>query len=193
MNDLIPKLPKGVHTTLYADDLVLWCTEEYATTATYRIPIVLDKVVTWAEQWYLPLTEKKQLELSSYSPKIQPGRLTLDDTPLKIKEQQIYLDVTFDKRMTWKQHITSVEAKARRKMNIMRKLAGTKWGANEKILKSVYQGNVRPHLEYGSSSWMTAAKIHHQTTDKVQNQALRIITGAMKSTPVQSMEEITNI
>ena len=62
-----------------------------------------------------------------------------------------------------------------------------------KILKSVYQGNVCPHLEYGSSSWMTAAKIHHQTTDKVQNQALRIITGAMKSTPIQSMEEITNI
>ena len=67
MNDLIPELPKGVHTTLYADDLVLWCTEEYATTATYRMPIDLDKVVTWAEQWYLPLTEEKQLELSSHS------------------------------------------------------------------------------------------------------------------------------
>jgi hypothetical protein len=38
------------------------------------------------------------------------------------------------------------------------KLAGTKWGANEKILKSVYQGNVHPHLEYGSSSWMTHRK-----------------------------------
>jgi hypothetical protein len=49
--------------------------------------------------------------------------------------------------MTWKQHITSAEAMARRKMNIMRKLARTKWGTNEKILKSVYQGNVRPHLE----------------------------------------------
>ena len=97
--------------------------------------------------------------------------------------------------MTWKQHITSAEAKARRKMNIMRKFAGTKWGANEKIFKSVYQGNVRPHLEYGStcSLWMTAAKTHNQTLDKVQNQALRIITGAMKSTPIQSMEEITNI
>jgi hypothetical protein len=83
------------------------------------------------------------------------------NTPLKIEEQQTYLGVTFDKRMTRKQHITSAEAKARRKMNIMRKLAGTKWGANEKILKSVYQGNVRQHLEYGSSSWMTAAKTHH--------------------------------
>jgi hypothetical protein len=57
------------------------------------------------------------------------------------------------------------------------KLAGTKWGANEKILKSVYQGNVHPHLEYGSSSWVTRAKTHHQILDKVQNQALRIITG----------------
>ena len=27
MNDLIPELPKGVHTAIYADDLVLWCTE----------------------------------------------------------------------------------------------------------------------------------------------------------------------
>ena len=62
-----------------------------------------------------------------------------------------------------------------------------------KILKSVYQGNVRPHLEHGSSSWMTAAKTYHQTLDNVQNQALRIITGAMKSTPMQSMEEITNM
>ena len=75
----------------------------------------------------------------------------------------------------------------------MRKLTGTKWVANEKFLKSVYQGNVRPHLEYGYSSQMTAAKTHHQTSDKFQNQALRIISGAMKSTPIQSMEEITNI
>jgi hypothetical protein len=62
-------------------------------------------------------------------------------------------------------------------MNIMRKLAGTKSGANEKILKYVYQGNVRPHVEYRSSSWMTAVQTHHQNLDKVRNQALRIITG----------------
>jgi hypothetical protein len=39
--------------------------------------------------------------------------------------------------MTWKQHVTSAEAKARRTMHIMRKLAGTNFRANEKILKSV--------------------------------------------------------
>jgi hypothetical protein len=142
----------------------------------------------------LPLTVKKTTgTLLTLFPEIQPGRLTLDEILLKIEEQQTYLGVNFDKRMTWKQHITSAEAKAKRKMNIMRKLPGTKWHVSEKILKSVYQGNVRPHLEYGSSSWMTAAKTHHRTLDKVQDQALRIITGAMKSKQIQSMEDITNI
>ena len=117
----------------------------------------------------------------------------MGNSPITMEDQQTYLGVTFDKRLTWKQHIMSAEAKARRKLNIMRKLAGTNWGANEKVLKSVYEGNVRPHLEYGSSAWFTAAKSHDQALDKVQNQALRIITGAMKSTPIARMEKITNI
>ena len=40
---------------------------------------------------------------------------------------------------------------------------------------------------------MTAAKTHQDTLDKVQNQALRIITGAMKSTPIEKMEQVTGI
>ena len=33
INDLLPELPKGVQAALSADDLVMWCTEEYTTTA----------------------------------------------------------------------------------------------------------------------------------------------------------------
>ena len=71
------------------------------------------------------------------------------NTLLKLEDQQTYLGVTYDKRMTWRRHVRIAEGKARRKLNIMRKLAGSNWGANEKIIKSVYQGAVRPHLEYG--------------------------------------------
>ena len=50
------------------------------------------------------------------------------------------------------------EGKARKMLAIMRKLAGTTWGANEQILKTVYEGSVRPVLEYSSTTWSTAAK-----------------------------------
>ena len=73
--------------------------------------------------------------------------------------------------------------------------AGTTWGASEKILKkkTVYQGTVRPHLGYGSTAWSTTAKTNRQALDKVQNQALRLITGAMRSTPITEMERLTGV
>ena len=42
INDLVSELPKGIKAALYADDLVIWCKEEYATTATYRMQLAVD-------------------------------------------------------------------------------------------------------------------------------------------------------
>ena len=50
----------------------------------------------------LQSTEENNGTLFTLSPKIQPGKLTLDDTPLKFGEQQIYPGVTFDIGMTGK-------------------------------------------------------------------------------------------
>ena len=50
-----------------------------------------------------------------------------------------------------------------------------------------------PHLEYGSTTLSSASKSAIYTLDKVQNQALRLNTGSMKSTPIRVMEETTAI
>ena len=194
INDLVAELPKGVKAALYADDLVLWCKEEYASTATYRLQQAANMLQGWAEKWCVSVNkEKSSTTLFTLSPKQKAGTIRLGNTPLKEDEEATYLGVTFDKKMTWKSHITKDEMKARRKLAILRKLAGTTWGANEKTLKTVYQGSVRPHLEYGSTAWSTCAKTTQQALDKVQNQALRIITGAMRSTPIKAMEQLTGI
>ncbi|KAK7103078.1 uncharacterized protein [Littorina saxatilis] len=75
----------------------------------------------------------------------------------------------------------------------MRNLAGTNWGASEKTLKTLYEGTVRPQLEYGAPAWSSACKSNLQALDFVQNQALRILTGAMRSTPIKTMESLTGV
>ena len=57
----------------------------------------------------------------------------------------------------------------------------------------VYIGTIRPHLECGSTTLSSASKSAIYTLDKVQNQALRLITGSMTSTPIRMMEETTAI
>ena len=78
-------------------------------------------------------------------------------------------------------------------MRILKKLAGTQWGVNLKTLKQVYIGSVRPALEYGSSTFGTAASTTFQKLDKIQNTGLRIISGGMKSISINEMESLAGL
>jgi ribonuclease HI len=62
----------------------------------------------------------------------------------------------------------------------------------QKKRKRLYTGRVRPVLEYGLTSWGNAAKSNFEVS-RVQNQAARLITGAMKSTPIHELETITGL
>ena len=75
---------------------------------------------------------------------------------------------------------SKTETCASRRLSLMKKLAGTKWGADRRILRQVYTGNVRPVMEYGAAVWATAAKTNTERLDRVQNAGLRIITGGLK-------------
>ena len=60
-------------------------------------------------------------------------------------------------------------------------------------LKRLYTDRFRPVLEYGMTARGTTAKSKFNRVSKVQNQATRIITGAMKSTPIMELETITGL
>lgn len=103
INYLIQVLPKGVHAALYADDPVMWCKEEYATTATYRMQQAANRLVGWADEWCVSINkEKSSTTPFTLSPKQNPGTTKLGDTPLRSGDEVTYLGVTFDKKQTWK-------------------------------------------------------------------------------------------
>ena len=66
-------------------------------------------------------------------------------------------------------------------------------GCGRTVTKNMYFGTIRPHLDYGSTTSSSASKTSNYTLDKVQHQALRLITGSMRSTPIKIMEETTAI
>ena len=53
----------------------------------------------------------------------------------------------------------------------------------------MYQRAVCLYLEYGSIIWSTTAKTSQQVLDKVQYQAIGIITGFMRSTPIKATKK----
>ena len=108
----------------------MWCTEEYATTATYRMQQAVNTLAAWAKEWNVSINKEKSSTTLFTLTKQKAGQISLDGTRLKEDDQPTYLGVTFDKTQTWKPHIQASEAKAKRRIALMRKLTGSLWGAN---------------------------------------------------------------
>ena len=193
INDITTTVPRRVSNTLHADDFAVWCAEEHTTTAVHRIQNTINEVCSWTESWALQLNTTKTVStLFTLSTAKEKVSLRLNKQPVPQVETPTFLGVPLDTRLTWKPHLEAVEAKATRKLAIMKKLTETTWGANSDILKQVYTGAVRPVVEYASTIWDTASKTNKSKLDRVQNMGLRIILGATRSTPMQKMEKTTN-
>ena len=92
---------QGDQTTLYADDLAMWCNEEHVTTATYRMQLGADKLNSWIEKWCVAVNkDESSSALFTLSPKQNASTTTLDGTSLKEDEEVTYLGVTLDKSQT---------------------------------------------------------------------------------------------
>ena len=148
----------------------------------------------WTNQWLVKINSRKTTyTIFSLSTKEQKATLHINGQTLLAEDNPTYLGVTFDKRLTWRQQTEKAEARAKVRLALMKKLADTTWGADTVTLKRLYTGRVRSVLEYGMTAWGTTAKSNFDRVSKVQNQATRIITGAMKSTPIMELETITGL
>ena len=163
IDDITDQLTNHISRALHADDLAIWTSAEQTTTATIRMQTAMNTISNWADEWMVTINRiKTESTLFSLSTKKESYSLKIENDEIPQQETPTYLGVKLDKKLTWNPYITSLENKAVKKISIMRKLAGTKWGANTKVLKQVYTGAVRPHLKYGATSFGTAAKTNTQ-------------------------------
>ena len=124
INDLIKQLPDAVKCAMYADDLVLWCKEEHATTAQLRLQEAVNILANWTQDWCVKINKTKSFTtLFTLSTIAKRVKIMLEDVKLQHTDSTTYLGVTFDKRQTWRKHIDGAQAKARRKLALLRKLA----------------------------------------------------------------------
>ncbi|XP_013884271.1 uncharacterized protein LOC106532689 [Austrofundulus limnaeus] len=92
-----------------------------------------------------------------------------------------------DEKLTWSTHIQKVVDKCKRVLNVMRCLVGREWGAERKALKTIYTGLIRSVLDYGSLAFGSASETLLKKLDIIQYQALRLCTGAIRTTPISAL------
>src|ERR1700759_2160254 len=115
------------------------------------------------------------------------GQTITEQTELKL------LGVTFDKRMSLKNHCGNKVKQGSQRVNLLRVISGRKWGANAKTLLKLYKQYIRPVLETGCVATCNVSQANLQTLQRIQNSALRTaLRGNMRSriTEIHEMARI---
>ncbi|KAK7488767.1 hypothetical protein BaRGS_00020064 [Batillaria attramentaria] len=176
IRDILQQLSRNVREAIYAGDLALWCSEEYITTAKYRLQQALREIEAWVQSWLVNINEKKTYTIFSLSNKQQRVALKLNKRELPAEDTPTYLGVTLDRRLPWKNQLQKNQARAKIRLALMKKLSSTQWGADQSVLKKLYVGRIRPVIEYGMDASSTAAKFNTDQLSGVENQAMRMMT-----------------
>ena len=164
----------------------MWHSSKHPNVSRRRINEDLARLGKYCDEWKLKINYTKTVySVFTLSPKVakQKQNIQIQGHQLEKEENPIYLGVTLDTRMTLNQQIKNVKKKANNRLKLLKKLASTSWGADKRTLRQLYLGYVRSTMDYTLALQSISSKSTITSLDKVQNNALRFISGALRSTP----------
>ena len=189
INDL-PSLIK-VNKALFADDLVIWTTEKYPILARAKLTRDLATIGSFCNFWKLKINAGKSVySIFSRSHKVAEHVINfyLDGVLLEKQVNPVYLGAKLDRQLNMSPLVDSLKEKANRRLRLIKRLATTTWGANKETLRNLYLGYVRSAMEQTLPLQAIASKRTTSSLDIVQNQALRLVCGGMRTTPTAACE-----
>lgn len=189
MIDDLPDCTKEVDTSLFADDSMLSKAGRSLPSLVSSMQKALDAVHTWCESWGFKISVDKTVAVV-FTKRIQmaPFSLTIAGNAIKIEKSAKFLGLVWDGRLTWRQHIDLISIKCQKRLNLMRSVSGTKWGADAKSLKAIYVMLIQSVIDYGSIVYDSASEWQLERLEKIQNQAMKLICGSMKGTSIAALQ-----
>ena len=188
INDL-PTLTRGVQQAVFADDTTMWKNGKNLHDIIDDVQTNLDDVRNWCLQWGFILSKEKTVAvIFSRCDKQTDSKLSIDEVEIKWSKQIKFLGLIFDDTLTWNAHINYVADRCKSRLNLMRCISGTNWGADKKSLLHIYQALIRSILDYGCEAYHSASSSILAKLDRVQSYALRICCGAMKCSSIAALQ-----
>ena len=193
INSILDKLPPGTRGSLYADDLVVYHVSKRIQTSARILQRAIKNLEDWASKSGLKFSSAKS-EVVHFWRNIIGGK-TRDYYPLKLYGEDIprresvkFLGLTLDRGLNWVPYIETLKAETMRSLNILRVVSKVNYGADRKTLLRLYWAICKSKLDYGSQMYSSASPNALKKLDSVHNEALRICTGAFRTSPVTSLQ-----
>lgn len=173
----------------YADDILIYHSDRDVQKCADSVNETLLSVKSWLNLHHLNLAPSKSRTVLFTRKRTHPMfTVSLDNIPVPKCAQIKFLGFILDSKLSGTPHVEHIVKKCEKNINILRALSGVWWGAHPYSLKLLYNALIRSHLDYCAFLLEPANKASLRRLDSIQYKALRIITGAMKSSPTSALQ-----
>ena len=142
----------------------------------------------WSEHWCLPLDQSKcEASFFSVDPhqaNLQPNLLLLGSR-LRFNPTPTFLEVTFNRTLSFSKHVSSLETKFFPRLKVLRCISASSWGPSKESLSLLYKSFLRPLVTYASLGWFPFLSATSFTKlERLHRAASRAITSCLLSSPI---------
>ncbi|XP_071043099.1 uncharacterized protein [Parasteatoda tepidariorum] len=103
-----------------------------------------------------------------------------------------FLVVIFDNKLTFIPHIRLLRKQCEQKLNILRVLCNTFWGADRLALLRIYQALILSRFDNACAVYGSATSSNLRILDTVHHSTLRICSEAFRTSAVESLYVVCN-
>ncbi|GFU45968.1 probable RNA-directed DNA polymerase from transposon BS [Trichonephila clavipes] len=173
INDLPDLLASDglTNTALFADDLAIWCSTPKRDQSKLNtiLNLTLERLHLWCIENNITVKQKKTT-CQFFTLNRQPfsSQLVYNGMPVQQSDVSIYLGCALDK-LKWTKHAELVVSKARKRLSILKRLTGVKWGCNRDTLNTTYKTYIQPVLNYCNEVLISASENVRKLLDTLHN------------------------
>ncbi|GBM39135.1 Calmodulin-lysine N-methyltransferase [Araneus ventricosus] len=131
--------------------------------------------------------EEPRLKLKISKRRLHPEpEIKLYGQVINVVSEVKFLGIIFDKKLTFLPHVIQLRKKLHRALNILKVLSNTSWGASRLSLR-VYRATILSKIDYGCTIYGSARQSVLQKLNTIHHSALRLCSGAFRTSPVESL------
>jgi hypothetical protein len=142
----------------HADDSMILTSHKHVRTSENRIQILLYQMTKWADNAGFQWIKGERIE--------------------QVNQHRI-LGLIIDARITWNAHILYAKAKAEKKINIIKCLRHTKWGAEQQNLIKIHCMVILSTIRSGEEAYGSASQTALRKLKPTHNRGLKLAFGLL--------------
>ena len=189
INNIVKNINVETECAIYVDDFMICFKAKYMRTIERHLQMCLNKIHNWAtiNGFTFSQTKTKCIHFCQHRKMHPDPVLKLGDNTLTVTKEYKYLGIIFDNKLSFIPHIKYLKKKCNKTIQLLRIIAHTNWGADQKTLLKLYRSLIRSKIDYGCPIYGSARKSYIKEIDTIHHQGLRLALGAFTTSPIESL------